>query len=83
MPPARFGCSAWSFWILLPILLMISAIFQILIYSGRGGILGYIDSYTRRDVAYQTESGLVAVLAECFPIIAMMGYAVCAPGIGR
>ena len=66
------------FWMLLPILLVLSAVLQGLIYSGRGGLVGYMESYTRRDVAYQSESGFVAVFAESFPILAMMGYAIMA-----
>ena len=66
------------FWTLLPILLLVSAFLQGMIYSGRGGLVGYMESYTRRDMAWQTESGFVAVFAESFPILAMMGYAILA-----
>jgi hypothetical protein len=64
--------------VVLPILLVLSVFLQGLIYSGRGGLVGYMESYTRRDMAYQTESGFVAVFAESFPILAMMGYALLA-----
>ena len=66
------------FWALLPILMVISALLQGLIYSGRGGLVGYMESYTRRDIAYQSESGVVAVFAESFPILLVMGYAILA-----
>jgi hypothetical protein len=66
------------FWVVLPLLLVLSAFLQGLIYSGRGGIIGYMESYTRRDIAWQTESGFVAVFAESFPILAMMAYAILA-----
>ena len=52
------------------------ALLQGMIYSGRGGLVGYMESYTRHDMAWQTESGFVAVFAESFPILAMMGYAI-------
>jgi hypothetical protein len=73
------------FWIVLPVLLVLSIFLQGLIYSGRGGLVGYMESYTRRDLAYQSESGFVSVFAESFPILAMIGYAVLArrrPALG-
>ena len=66
------------FWMMVPIVLLLSAFLQFLIYSGRGGILGYMESYTRRDLAFQTESGQVGMVAECFPLVAMIAYALMA-----
>ena len=66
------------FWLFLPLLLFVSAFLQALIYTGRGGILGYIEAFTRKDVAYQTESGQVGMIAESFPILVMIGYALLA-----
>ena len=66
------------FWIMVPIVLLLSAFLQFLIYSGHGGILGYMESYTRRDLAFQSESGQVGMVAECFPLVAMIAYALMA-----
>ena len=66
------------FWMIVPFVLILSAFLQFLIYWGRGGILGYIVAFTQRSAAYQTESGQVGMVAECFPIVAMIAYAILA-----
>lgn len=64
----------------LPILcfsLTLSAVLQILVYQRFGGLTGYINAAT--DVVGRGEAfagtGLLFVLSESFPILAMMGFA--------
>jgi hypothetical protein len=61
----------------------ISAGLQLLVYVEHGGILGYVDAFTRSVGLPQTQSafagmGWVFILSESFPILAML--VLCGPG---
>lgn len=65
------------FWPLLWGALIFTAVLQAGVYASFGGIVGYINAYTNRfeEQAFQG-MGWVFMLAESFPILAVLGYAV-------
>ena len=64
------------FYPLWMLLLVCSLILQAWVYTSRGGIYGYITAYTERDIYAFQGMGLLFMISESFPILAIMGYAV-------
>jgi len=62
----------------LSIMLLVSLGLQTYLYVQRGGISGFLMAYSTGDLLRQGDSAIVAMFAESFPILAMMGYAVLA-----
>lgn len=65
------------FWIVLPLVLVISAAAQYWVYQHFGGVLGYVRVYEDPGVSFRG-LGIVFLVSESFPILALMGYAVLA-----
>lgn len=64
----------------LPFFLIISAIIQIMVYRQFGGILNYIDTTASifgegEEAAQYQGMGIIYMLSETFPILAMIGFA--------
>jgi len=65
--------------IFLPVLsiaLGISAGLQVLVYQKFGGVMGYINAVEEKSHNFQG-MGVLFIVSESFPILAMMGFAVC------
>ncbi|HEX6560177.1 MAG TPA: hypothetical protein VF021_11960 [Longimicrobiales bacterium] len=77
--PAHFRSAriidARRFWIVLPLTLLIAGAAQYWIYDRVGGLLGYVRAYEQPGEAFQG-LGIVFLLSESFPILALMGFAV-------
>jgi hypothetical protein len=58
--------------LILPFFLAVSLVMEILMYSGRGGILGMMEQYSSHLVI--PEFGIATMFSECFPILAMMAF---------
>src|SRR5262249_34349800 len=58
--------------LILPFFLAVSLVMEILMYSGRGGILGMMEQYSSHFVI--PEFGVATMFSECFPILAMIAF---------
>lgn len=68
---------------LLPVLLLfliVSFSLQVYIYASRGGIMGYIKAYTEGQTDVFQGLGLIFMISESFPILALIGFALYAKG---
>jgi hypothetical protein len=66
---------ARRFWIVLPLALLIAAVAQYWVYDRFGGMLGYMLAYDEPGEAFRG-MGIVFLVSESFPILAMIGFAV-------
>jgi len=76
--PAIWRLNSQRFSNILLIALVLSGFIQLLVYAKYGGLIGYINAAT--DLEGRSESfagmGLVFMISERFPILAMIGFAV-------
>ena len=77
---ARKARSVWQFnqsrfVILMPLVLVVTALAQALVYASFGGISGYIDAYQNRPQEFEG-SGWIFMISESFPILAFFAFAV-------
>jgi hypothetical protein len=63
------------FLALVPIALLVTAAFQLWVYSRMGGVLGYMFAYSEGSEAFRG-MGWIFMISESFPILALMGFAV-------
>lgn len=71
------------FLAMLMIALPVTAVLQGLVYASFGGITGYIEAATDSSEGARNTMpgmGVIYMFTECFPILAMMGFAVLARG---
>lgn len=67
----------WNrFKILITFSLLLSGALQVAVYAKYGGILGYIAAYETHDAAVFEGMGWIFMMAESFPILIIMAYAV-------
>ena len=61
--------------------LLISGVLQLLTYQKFGGVMNYISAATSQDAEDASQfkgMGILFIVSESFPIVAMMGFAICA-----
>jgi len=75
IPQRRWGICRVRFGLFLALLLVVTAILQLWIYSMYGGITGYISAASEGRDAFRN-MGVVFVVSESFPMLALIGFAV-------
>src|SRR4030095_12298034 len=75
IPQRRWGICRVRFGLFLAFLLVITVILQLWIYSMYGGITGYISAASEGRDAFRN-IGVVFVVSESFPMLALIGFAV-------
>jgi hypothetical protein len=80
------GRRAWMLsrhrcWPMIALALAITAVAQAVAYRLHGGILGYIEAASARDPSFEG-MGMLFMISERFPIVAMLAFAILARGRG-
>lgn len=74
----RWQINPQRFWVVLAGTLMVTGLLQMMVYIQSGGIMGYITAASQEN-AFQG-LGIIFVISERFPIVAIIGFAVFARG---